>query len=265
MERLISELLDLPDQVHQGDFVLNLSEGVTRAGRADAGRLRRHPPARRRLRQRPGLHPGRPSTTGAARPPTSMAASAPASRTSWPSSTCSSSTTPGPGRHEGLEAVCVKQDWVQGKKFLLVPYHMIDARSMEAAILGGYADHVRRDHPEAPWPGVYLADDLFDDARRYRANDGRRGVLRPARPATADGRSGASGPPPGTPHRFEAGDGRPARRRVARPARRRPGQAPVPGATAGASRRGKTESFLVAGQGPERHQPAREGRSATTA
>src|ERR1700738_4284856 len=28
-ETLISELLDLPDQVHRGDFVLNLSEGVT--------------------------------------------------------------------------------------------------------------------------------------------------------------------------------------------------------------------------------------------
>ena len=29
MGRLISELLDLPEQVHRGDFVLNLSEGVT--------------------------------------------------------------------------------------------------------------------------------------------------------------------------------------------------------------------------------------------
>src|ERR1700722_13643892 len=29
MERLISDLLDLPEQVHRGDFVLNLSEGVT--------------------------------------------------------------------------------------------------------------------------------------------------------------------------------------------------------------------------------------------
>src|SRR3954451_20504516 len=34
MERLISELLDLPEQVHRGDFVLNLSEGVT-ADKAD--------------------------------------------------------------------------------------------------------------------------------------------------------------------------------------------------------------------------------------
>jgi hypothetical protein len=29
MDGLISELLDLPEQVHRGDFVLNLSEGVT--------------------------------------------------------------------------------------------------------------------------------------------------------------------------------------------------------------------------------------------
>jgi hypothetical protein len=60
---------------------------------------------------------------------------------------------------EGLAEVCVKHGWVQGKKFLLVPYHMIGARDMESAILGGYADHVRRVHPDAPWPGIYLADD----------------------------------------------------------------------------------------------------------
>ena len=28
-EKLISELLDLPDKVRKGDFVLNLSKGVT--------------------------------------------------------------------------------------------------------------------------------------------------------------------------------------------------------------------------------------------
>ena len=31
---LVSQLLDLPEQVHRGDFVLNLSEGVT-SGKAD--------------------------------------------------------------------------------------------------------------------------------------------------------------------------------------------------------------------------------------
>jgi hypothetical protein len=56
--------------------------------------------------------------------------------------------------------------WLEGKRFLLVPYHMIGARSMEAAILGQYVEHVRRLHPEAPLPGVYLAERIFEDARR---------------------------------------------------------------------------------------------------
>jgi hypothetical protein len=71
-----------------------------------------------------------------------------------------------------LAPICVKHLWAQGKKFLLVPYHMIGARSMESAILGGYAEHARKLHPEAPWPGIYLADDVFADARRYRKNVG---------------------------------------------------------------------------------------------
>ena len=62
--------------------------------------------------------------------------------------------------------------WIQGKKFLLVPYHMIGARNMEAGILGGYADFIRRLHPEAPVPGVYLAEGLFADAQDVRRSMG---------------------------------------------------------------------------------------------
>ncbi len=58
--------------------------------------------------------------------------------------------------------------WTQGKRFLLVPYHMIGARDMESAILGQYADFVRKLHPEAPVPGFYLASGLFQDAMRLR-------------------------------------------------------------------------------------------------
>ncbi len=58
--------------------------------------------------------------------------------------------------------------WTQGKRFLLVPYHMIGSRDMESAILGQYADFVREHHPEAPVPGFYLADGLFQDAVRLR-------------------------------------------------------------------------------------------------
>jgi len=59
-------------------------------------------------------------------------------------------------------------EWILGKKFLLVPYHMIGAPDMESGILGGYVDFVRRTHPDAPIPGVYLAEGLFRDAESLR-------------------------------------------------------------------------------------------------
>ena len=49
-----------------------------------------------------------------------------------------------------------------------MPYHMIGARNMESAILGGYVDHVMELHPDAPLPGVYLADEIFKNAEQHR-------------------------------------------------------------------------------------------------
>ena len=49
-----------------------------------------------------------------------------------------------------------------------MPYHMIGARNMESAILGGYVDHVMGLHPTAPLPGVYVADGIFENARQLR-------------------------------------------------------------------------------------------------
>src|SRR6187455_1596593 len=54
-----------------------------------------------------------------------------------------------------LSKVCHDHEWVENKKFLLVPYHMINAKDMETAILGGYVEHVMALHPDAPLPGVY--------------------------------------------------------------------------------------------------------------
>lgn len=62
--------------------------------------------------------------------------------------------------------------WIQGKKFLLVPYHMIGQPNMESAILGGYVDCIQRIHPEATLPGVFLADELFSNARSLRETMG---------------------------------------------------------------------------------------------
>ena len=71
-----------------------------------------------------------------------------------------------------LAPVCERNRWVEEKSFLLVPYHMIGARSMEAAILGQYVAHVRKHHPEAPLPGVYLAEGIFENAVQFRESLG---------------------------------------------------------------------------------------------
>jgi hypothetical protein len=70
---------------------------------------------------------------------------------------------------ELAEVVSRNNAWTQNRKFLVVPYHMIGAMSMESAILGHYADYIRKLHPTAPTPGFYRADALFDDARRLRS------------------------------------------------------------------------------------------------
>ena len=49
---------------------------------------------------------------------------------------------------------------------------MIAAHDVESGILGGYVDFVRRVHPDAPIPGVYLAEGLFKDASALRQRMG---------------------------------------------------------------------------------------------
>jgi hypothetical protein len=49
---------------------------------------------------------------------------------------------------------------------------MIGAHSMESGVFGGYVDFIRRTHPQAPVPGVFLAERLFDDARHLRQTTG---------------------------------------------------------------------------------------------
>ena len=72
-----------------------------------------------------------------------------------------------------LAAVIQKHNsWIVGKKFLLVPYHMVGAHDVESGILGGYVEFIRRCHPDALVPGVYLAEGLFQDAEALRQRMG---------------------------------------------------------------------------------------------
>jgi hypothetical protein len=69
---------------------------------------------------------------------------------------------------ELADAVTKHNPWTSGKKFMLVPFNLIGAIGLEAALLGGYADHIRRHYPDAPTPPVYRAEALFEDAKGLR-------------------------------------------------------------------------------------------------
>ncbi|WP_367130616.1 PglY protein [Saccharothrix sp. HUAS TT1] len=77
----------------------------------------------------------------------------------------------------GLQPVIAENDdWLGGKKFLMVPYHLVGAADIDSAILGGYVATTRKLHPDKPTPAVYRSDAMLADARRQReflADDGK--------------------------------------------------------------------------------------------
>lgn len=171
MTTFIKDLIDIPEQVQRGDFVLRLAEGVTRAEET--------------LRD----YVVTPELQACFDNALSFVSSALYSRTSKASYLHGSF---GSGKShfmavlhlilqgnplarsipELAPVISKHNTWTHNKKFLLVPYHMIGAHDMESGILGGYVEFMRRTHPHAPIPGVYLAEGLFQDARALRERMG---------------------------------------------------------------------------------------------
>lgn len=166
----IRDLIHIPEQVYQGDFVLKLSEGVTHA---DAT-LRDYVVTQQLVESFDnalGFIKQSVESGG------SKAAYLHGSFGSGKSHFMAVLNLLLAGNTQArsipeLADVVARNGWTSGKRFLLVPYHMIGARDMESAILGQYAEFVRRLHPDAPVPGFYLAEGMFADARRMREQIG---------------------------------------------------------------------------------------------
>lgn len=168
---LIKDLIDIPERIQRGDFVLKLSEGVTRAEET--------------LRD----YVVTPELTDCFDNALTFIRSALESHTSKASYLHGSfgsgkshfmavlhlllqGNSAARGIPELASVITKHNAWIADKKFLLVPYHMIGAPDMESGILGGYVDFIRRTHPHAPIPGVYLAEGLFQDAKNLREQIG---------------------------------------------------------------------------------------------
>ncbi|GAA0398753.1 hypothetical protein GCM10009541_47220 [Micromonospora gifhornensis] len=70
------------------------------------------------------------------------------------------------------EPVLAADPWLRDRKLLTLTFHMLDARSVEQAILEGYLNQITALHPEAPVPAVHRSDALLDDAARLRERMG---------------------------------------------------------------------------------------------
>lgn len=72
-----------------------------------------------------------------------------------------------------LAPVIAKSDKTLQKKNLLpLTFHLIGAKSLEHAILGGYVKQIRRLHPECTLPAVYPSDKLLSNADQLRTTMG---------------------------------------------------------------------------------------------
>ena len=140
-ERLIREIIVVPERVRKGDFVLNLSKGVTEPEKT--------------LEQyvvTPQLVACFDDALGFIR----SAVDAANSKACYLHGSFGAGKShfmavlhlilqhnpPPCGRCPNSRRSVPSTPWVENKKFLLVPYHMIGSRNMESAILGGYVDHV---------------------------------------------------------------------------------------------------------------------------
>lgn len=167
----LKEIFDLPAEVHQGDFVLKLGEGVL----DPRGTLATYvvtPQLRSCFDDALGF------VRSAVESRSSKAAYLHGSFGSGKSHFMAVlhhlllGTSEARAITELAPVVAKHRAWMDGRKFLLVPFHLIGARDLESAILGGYVQRVQMLHPEAPLPSVYRAEPVFENARLQRAQLG---------------------------------------------------------------------------------------------
>lgn len=168
---LIKELIDIPQHVQRGDFVLRLSEGVNRPD--DTLKQYVVTPELQRC-----FDDALTFIRSAVQTGTSKATYLHGSFGSGKSHFMAvlhlllQGNPAARSIPELAPTIRKHNEWIGDRKLLLVPYHMIGAHDVESGILGGYVDYIRRTHPEAPIPGVYLAEGLFEDATRLRTQMG---------------------------------------------------------------------------------------------
>ena len=157
---LIRDLIHIPEQVHDGDFVLKLTQGIAASQRQTVDDYVVTVQIAQAFDEALGL------VASAVGDGQSKAAYLQGSFGSGKSHFMAmlhlllSNDTHARSKPELHQAIAKWGPALDSKKFLLVPVHFLDARSMEHKILGGSAERVEWLHPGVALPGVFLGDEI---------------------------------------------------------------------------------------------------------
>ena len=168
---LLRDLVAIPEEVHSGDYVLALAKGIGEQSTIDDYVVT------------PQLAGDFDRALGLVR----SAIETGASRAAYLDGSFGSGKShfmavlhailrgdPAAREKKGLADIVHKHDpWLKGRRFLLVPYHLVGEQTLDAAILGGYVAHVAKTEPVGtPVPAVFRDDQILADARDLRERVG---------------------------------------------------------------------------------------------
>jgi hypothetical protein len=170
---LLRDVIDIPEQSHEGDFVLRLTEGLDQAHLADTlgdyvvttdlrnafDKALGTVAAAVTSRRSKGVYIHGSFGSGKSHFMAVLHALLGGNPTAR-------------GLPDLAEVIAHHDPVLQGRQFLRLAYHLIGAESLEQALFGGYLRQVRELHPDAPLPPLHLTDRLFDDAQKYRTELG---------------------------------------------------------------------------------------------
>lgn len=170
---LLHELIDIPETLHKSDFVLQLTRGIDAEHRRET--LDKYvvtPALEQNFDQ--ALDYVRKATESGNSSATYLDGSFGSGKSHFMAvlHLLLQHDADARSKPELASAVAKHDGWLKGRKFLLVPFHMMGAASFRAEVLSGYAEEVRRLHPGAPTPSFFLGETVFENAESMRAEVG---------------------------------------------------------------------------------------------
>ena len=164
---LLRDLIDIPQQVSAGDFVLRLLEGIDRRAQTVADYVVTDQLVTA-FDSALGLIGSALAANNLQGQLPARVVRVPARATSWRCWTRCSTATRMRWRSPSWPPVIARHRWLGTRQLMLVPTNLIGAESLEAGILGGYAQHAATHHPDQPVPALLRAGGMLADLARIR-------------------------------------------------------------------------------------------------